>query len=382
MMLACSLDNTKYNISIYEKNVALGRKFLVAGKGGFNLTHSEELPQFISRYSPKYFMEPFLKSFTNGDFRGWLTSIGIETYIGTSKRIFPAKGIKPIEVLKAIEKKLQENKVSVFCSHEWKGLNNEQLVFQTANNQTLNIKTDIAVFALGGASWKVTGSDGSWIRYFDKKGIAINPFYPSNCAYKISWEDSLIKKIEGQALKNCSFSCGEINRKGEAVITKFGIEGSGIYPLSPEIRKQLLSGLSAELKIDFKPELSTGEIKNRFQNKGKQSIKDFLEKTLNLSPVQITLMKSYTTKEEYHNIEVLAQKIKSFSLKIVDVAPIDEAISTVGGIDLSEINSDLELKKLPKHYCIGEMLDWDAPTGGYLLQACFSMGYFLAQKLN
>lgn len=382
MMLACSLDSSKYDISIYEKNAALGRKFLVAGKGGFNLTHSEELPQFINRYTPPHFIEPFLKSFTNEGFRHWLKSIGIETYVGTSKRVFPIKGVKPIEVLNAIERKLQQNNVSVFYNHEWKGWDEKKQLTFSSNNQTLNIKTDITVFALGGASWKVTGSDGNWKTYFDEKGIIVKEFYPSNCAYKINWDSNLIQQIEGQALKNCEFSCGDLKRKGEAVLTKFGIEGSGIYPLSPEIRKQLLSGQLAELKIDFKPELSESEIKNRFQNKGQQSIKDFLEKRLNLSSTQIALIKGQTTKDEYNNIDILIQNIKSFTIKITDFALIDDAISTVGGIDLSEINERLELKKLPKNYCLGEMLDWDAPTGGYLLQACFSMGFFLAQKLN
>lgn len=382
MMLACSLDSSKYDISIYEKNAALGRKFLVAGKGGFNLTHSEEWQQFANRYTPIKFIEPFLKSFTNKDFRNWLKSIGIETYVGTSKRVFPVKGIKPIQVLNVIEAKLKENSVTVYYNHEWKGWNNDQLVFQTPDKHTLNIKTDIVVFALGGASWKVTGSDGSWKNYFQEKGIKINEFYPSNCAYKVNWKQELINQIEGRALKNCEFICGDIKRKGEAVLTQFGIEGSGIYPLSSEIRKQLLSRQLADIQIDFKPEVSVEEIKNRFQNIGKQSIKDFLEKRLNLSGTQIALIKTHTTKEEYNDIEALTKKIKSFSFEIVDFAPIDEAISTVGGIDLSELNTNFELKKLPHNYCIGEMLDWDAPTGGYLLQACFSMGYFLAQKLN
>ena len=169
LMLACSLDANKFNISIYEKNAALGRKFLVAGKGGFNLTHSEELSQFAERYYPKEFIEPFLNHFSNTDFRNWLKFIGIETYVGTSKRVFPIKGIKPIEVLNAIETVLKKNNVSVYYNYEWKGWNNEQLTFQTSNYQTSNITADIIVFALGGASWKVTGSEGNWTNYIKEK---------------------------------------------------------------------------------------------------------------------------------------------------------------------------------------------------------------------
>ncbi len=381
-MLACSLDTSKYSVSIYEKNTALARKFLVAGKGGFNLTHSEELEQLINRYHPKQFIEPFLNYFSNDDFRDWLKSIGIETYVGTSKRVFPVKGIKPIEVLNAIESVLKKNNVSIHYNHEWKGWNNEQLIFQTSNNQSLTVTSDIIVFAMGGASWKVTGSAGNWTSYFEEKRIQINSFYPSNCAYKINWDSELIKQISGQALKNCAFSCGITHKKGEAVLTNFGIEGSGVYALSKEIREQLVKNKKAELFIDFKPELSLEEIQNRFENRGKLSIKDVLDKKLNLSTTQIHLLKSQTTKEEYNQPEVISKLIKKFSLVLTDFAPIDEAISTVGGIDSTELNNDLELKKLPNYYCMGEMLDWDAPTGGYLLQACFSMGKFVADKLN
>lgn len=381
MMLACSLDSSKYQITIYEKNAALGRKFLVAGKGGFNLTHSESLPQFTERYTPSSFIKPFLNSFTNEDFRNWLKVLGIETYVGTSKRVFPVKGIKPIEVLKTIEKRMIENKVVIKYNHEWTGWKNGNLLFNTPNG-FIEVKANVIVFALGGGSWSVTGSNDKWLTYFEEKGIKTNSFFPSNCAYKINWPAPLLKKIEGQALKNCEFTCGDITRKGEAVLTLFGIEGSGVYPLSPIIRKQLHLKQNAELRIDFKPDLTNEEIKSRFANKGKLSIKEFLKKQIRLSELQIELIKHFSTKEEYNDVEFLSKLIKSFPISIPGTAPLDESISTVGGIDLNEIDENLTLKKLPQHYCIGEMLNWDAPTGGYLLQACFSMGYFLAQHLN
>lgn len=381
LMLACSLDKSKYNISIYEKNSALGRKFLVAGKGGFNLTHSEELDAFTNRYYPKEFIESFLKQFTNSDFRNWLVFIGIDTYVGTSKRVFPKKGIKPIDVLQAIEKQMLQNQVSINYSHTWKGWRHDELVFENKQT-TLHLKSDITVFALGGGSWKVTGSDGNWLDYFTEKHIATLPFVPSNCAYKINWDASLIKLIEGQALKNCEFTCDTISKKGEAVLTQFGIEGSGIYALSKPIREQLLSEKNATIIIDFKPDLSELEIKNRLQDHTRLSIKDNLEKKLNVTNTQIQLLKYATNKEQYHSPDYLSKLIKAYPLLLNDFANIDDAISTVGGIALTEVNEHLELNKLPHHYCIGEMLDWDAPTGGYLLQACFSMGYSLARHLN
>lgn len=381
LMLACSLDKSKYNISIYEKNSALGRKFLVAGKGGFNLTHSEELDAFTNRYHPKEFIAPFLKQFTNSDFRNWLASIGIETYVGTSKRVFPKKGIKPIDVLQAIEKQMLQNQVIIRYNHAWKGWHKDELVFENKQT-TINIKSDITVFALGGGSWKVTGSDGNWLDYFTEKHIATLPFVPSNCAYKINWDAFLINLIEGQALKNCEFTCGTISKKGEAVLTQFGIEGSGIYALSKPIREQLLSEKKATIIIDFKPDLSELEIKNRLQDHTRLSIKEILEKKLNITNTQIQLLKQATNKEQYHSPDYLSKLIKAYPLLLTDFAPIDEAISTAGGLALTEVNEHLELNKLPHHYCLGEMLDWDAPTGGYLLQACFSMGYSLARHLN
>lgn len=401
LMLACALDSSKYTISIYEKNAALGRKLLVAGKGGFNLTHSETLEVFINRYHPKNFIEPFLKHFSNDDLRDWLRSIGIETYVGTSKRVFPVKGIKPIEVLKAIEAQLKKNEASVFYNHTWQGWNDNELVFSHGGD-LIKIKSDIVVFGLGGASWKVTGSHGNWTHYFKEKGMHTIPFYPSNCAYKINWDKELIKSVSGQALKNCEFTCGNISKKGEAVLTDFGIEGSGIYALSKEIREQLtsqnigshpdsdnyrnqhdtLKSYTANLFIDFKPELSLHDIKNRLDNRGKLSVKDVLEKKINLTSTQINLLKNISSKDDYNNVEILSKLIKAYPIQLIDFAPIDDAISTVGGISLEEVNENLELKKLPNHYVIGEMLDWDAPTGGYLLQACFSMGKFLADKLN
>jgi uncharacterized flavoprotein (TIGR03862 family) len=381
LMFACSIDTGKYDVTLYEKSKTLGRKFLVAGDGGLNVTHSENSAKFQDRYTPKDFISPVLARFSNIDFVNWLESIGISTFVGTSNRIFPKKGIKPIEVLNAITSKITGNNVKIKTEHTWLGFENNDLVFDNAGIKQL-IKSDITVFALGGSSWKITGSAGDWGDYFSEKKIKINKFYPSNCAYKINWDESVLKSISGKPLKNCSFTCNEKTIKGEAVITDFGLEGSGIYPLSPEIRAQLITNKLAKLYIDFKPDLSIAEITKRFEANTKLSTKDILVKKIKLTEVQISLLKNATTKEEYLNVQLLCSLIKSFPLELNDFAPIDEAISTVGGISLDEINSTFELNKLPNHYCLGEMLDFDAPTGGYLLQACFSMGKFLADELN
>ncbi len=381
LMLASQLDSTKFDVTIYERNNAVGRKLLVAGDGGFNLTHSEETEPFISRYSPSSLLEKSIRFFSNTDLRNWLKSIGIETYIGTSKRVFPIKGIKPIDVLNAILEVLKKNKVVIKTQHEWKGWNaNGELIFEN-NSKTINIKSDITVFAIGGGSWKVTGSDGNWLEYFEEKGIKTIPFQPSNCAVKINWKREFIDLAEGNSLKNISVKCGDKERKGEIVITKFGLEGGAIYTMIGEIRKQLKDN-NATITIDLKPTISVEEIKNRISNRGNKSITKQLEDNLNLNEIQLALLKSVLTKEEFTSIELLSNKIKNLPLTVVELAPIDEAISTVGGIALSEVDENFQLKRLANNFCVGEMLDWDAPTGGYLLQACFSMGYYLAKNLN
>ncbi|HEY0031319.1 MAG TPA: TIGR03862 family flavoprotein [Bacteroidia bacterium] len=380
-MLASQLQEDKFDVSIYEQNAAPGRKFLVAGDGGFNLSHSEELDDFVARYSPSDFFKPLISTFSNNDLRVWLSQIGIETFIGTSKRIFPVNGIKPIDVLNAILDELKRTNVSLHTNHRWAGWQDEQLSFETKSESIL-VKADIIVFALGGASWKVTGSDGSWVGPFSKKGITIVPFQSSNCAYEIKWKSEFISAMKGQSLKNISLSSGGKSKKGEIVITDFGLEGGAIYALSPQIRKQLNEENEALIFIDLKPTLTMQQIKDKFSARGNRSIKKLLIDRLNLDNTQIELLKTALTKDEFTDPELLAARIKQLPLSVTAAAPIDEAISTVGGIDLNELDEHFQLKKLPNNYCIGEMLDWDAPTGGYLLQGCFSMGNYLAKHLN
>ncbi len=368
LMLAAKLDEAKFEVSIYEKNNAPARKFLVAGHGGFNLTHSEPIEQFIKRYTPSSFFEPLLRSFSNTDLQAWLNTIGIPTFTGTSKRIFPQKGIKPIQVLNTILKVLKDKNVKLHTEYNWQGE---------------KMDADITVFALGGSSWKITGSDGSWTNYFQDKGIEIIPFQASNCAFQINWPKNLISLAAGLPLKNIALKSLDVIKNGEVVITEFGMEGSGIYALSPQIRQQLNEQGKAICYIDLKPSLSMDKLVQLLEEKpGNYTITKYLDSNLNLSKAQLALLKNLTTKEDFLKPETLAVKIKELPLQITGLASIDEAISTTGGVSLNEIDSSFQLKKWPNHYAIGEMLDWDAPTGGYLLQGCFSMGYNLAECLN
>lgn len=382
LMLAAMLDEKKWEVTLYERNFAPGRKFLVAGDGGFNLTYSEDMGKFITRYTPQNFLEKNLLAFTNADLCNWMEEIGIKTYVGTSKRIFPVKGIKPIDVLNAILKELKKKNVQLKTQHKWKRWNEiNELVF-THNKNDFSVKTDVVVFALGGSSWSKTGSDGTWVNLFEEKQVDIIPFQPSNCAYEIKWDKKFLEISEGKFLKNISIKIDDKEKAGELVITKFGIEGGAIYALSPQIRAQLKENKRAKIYIDLKPIFSIDEIRSKLKSKGSRSVGKQLEDELNLSDLQIALLKSILTKEEFLDTKILAQKIKELPLEIVSMAPLDEAISTVGGIALTEVDENFQLKKIKDHYAIGEMLDWDAPTGGYLLQACFSMGYTLAQHLN
>ena len=377
-LLAAFLDAEKFSVTIYEKNKTAGRKFLVAGKGGFNLTHSEPINQLIKRYTPNDLLEKALLNFTNVQFRNWLKQIGVPTYIGSSKRVYPRQGIKPIEVMNSILKHLKEKGIVIKYEHTFSDWDdNENPII---NNKT--IQTDYTVFSLGGGSWKVTGSDGNWLDTFSKRGIKTKPFQASNCGYQVAWKESFIQKHEGTPLKNITISCNNRIQKGEAVITKFGLEGNSIYGLGPQIRDQLLTDSKATVFIDFKPSLTAEKIHSKIILSNHKNTTDILKKELKLSSPIIDLLKISTSKATYLNAELVSKNIKKFPIQIVNTASVDEAISTVGGIDLKAVSENFELKKMSNQFCIGEMLDWDAPTGGYLLQASASTGVYLAKHLN
>jgi len=377
-LLAAFLDSEKFDITIYEKNKTAGRKFLVAGKGGFNLTHSAPISEFINRYTPASFLKESLSNFTNEDYRNWLHTIGIPTYIGSSKRVYPKEGIKPISVLNTILNYLKEKGILFKYEHTFSD-------WDSKNNPIINnaiISSDYTVFSLGGGSWKITGSDGSWLEKFNEKGIKTIPFQASNCAFKIDWPPHFIKEHEGSPLKNITISCLGKTQKGEAIITKFGLEGNAIYGLSPQIRAQLKSEKKAIIAIDFKPTVTLEKVHAKIVSSKFKNTTQILKKELKLSASQIDLLKRYLPKAAYLNPNLLSKNIKKFPLEVTDLSILDAAISTVGGIDLNAVDAHFQLLQMPNQFCIGEMLNWDAPTGGYLLQACASKGVFLAKYFN
>ncbi|WP_235295738.1 TIGR03862 family flavoprotein [Portibacter marinus] len=362
LAFASFINTERYDVTIYEKNKALGRKFLVAGKGGFNLTHSQAISTLKGKYTPEGFLDRCLDTFTNTDFRKWLDEIGIPTYIGSSGRIFPIQGIKPIEVLQNILQHIKNRGVVIKTDYEWKG---ERLA-------------DVMVYALGGASWPVTGSDGSWIQYFEEA----LPFYGVNCAVRVEWPKSTLQQVEGKPLKNIGIEYKNTRYHGEAVITKFGLEGGVIYQHSLEIRSALNMHQSTTIYLDLKKDLSEQQILLKLKQSGEKTLTSTLKRDLKLSKASIELLKGFVSKDDFLHKVTLAQCIKKLPILVTDMAPIDEAISTIGGIPIDSLTSNFELSDIPDHYCIGEMVNWHAPTGGYLLQGCFSMGYFLATNLS
>jgi hypothetical protein len=372
-LIAAYFLSDRFDVHIYEKEKTIGRKFLVAGKGGFNLTNAISPKDLPSKYTSDPKLANTLNAFTNKSLRMWLAQLYIPTYEGTSGRVFPEEGMKPFEVLRKIEYALLEKGVHIHTDFELTDYSDD-LTLQFKNQES--VKTDFLILALGGASWSKTGSNGEWINWMDKKGINTKPFQASNCGIEINWPKEILEAHEGKPLKNISISCNNQTIKGEAVITKYGLEGNAIYPISSLIRDSFNQGLPLEISIDLKPQNTVEELIGKVSN-----AKDY-KSGWQLNSSQLALFKSYTTKEEYLSVDKAAELIKNLVIPVANLRPIEEAISTVGGISFDAINEDFSLKTNPKVYVMGEMIDWDAPTGGFLLQGCFSTGFWVAKKLS
>lgn len=351
---------------------------MVAGKGGFNISHQIEHPALAEKYTPPHFLEEALQSFSPNNLRQWYADLGISTYVGSSSRIFPEKGISPADVLRAIKKRLKNQGVNVILNHEFIGFSPNKKPIVQHKDTSHEVHADIYIFALGGASWKVTGSSGNWLEHFEKIGIPTVPFTASNCGLNIKWPTAISDFHTGKPLKNIQVSVNNAPIKGEALITTYGIEGNAIYPVSSAIGKELLKKVPAHIYIDFKPQFSRLTIVEKCKNLPASQV----FKILKLSPPQIALIKAFTTKEEFLNVEILISKIKHLPIPIQSLRPIDEAISTAGGIDTNALSPHFSLKKYPHIYCLGEMVNWDAPTGGFLLHGCFSMANFMSRSVN
>lgn len=371
--------SVKFETNIYEKGKTIGQKFLVAGKGGFNFTNSLIGKELLSKYTPSNFLKNCLQYFDSNDTRKWLASIGIDTFIGTSGRIYATKKHKPIDVLNKIKSALLKKNVKIRTNSSFIGFDSNNNPIISNMNKSETVVADYYIFALGGASWSITGSDGKWLKQFNSIGVETNNFEASNCGVNINWDDNFIKYHSGKPIKNIIISCGNMNSTGEVVITDYGLEGNAIYSVVPELRRLLLKD-NGDIHIDFKPNNTAEELICKLRGNAANSAN--YKKLLNISAPQLALIKSIISKDDFQSAKRFIMHLKSLRILINSLRPIDEAISTVGGIPTKEINKDFSLRKFQNIFAIGEMVDWDAPTGGFLLQGCFSMGAFAAKTIS
>jgi uncharacterized flavoprotein (TIGR03862 family) len=368
-------------VKVFDRMPAAGRKFLLAGRGGLNLTHSEPLDTFLVRYgaaTPR--LRQAIEAFPPAKLRAWCEELGQETFVGSSGRVFP-KRLKASPLLRAWLRRLDAAGVVFKPRHRWTGWAADgALTFETPSGVVVE-RVAATVLALGGASWPKLGSDGSWAAMIARAGIAVAPLRPANAGVIVNWSDVFRDRFEGEPLKRIVLSLGGQTARGEALITRAGLEGGGIYALSGAIRSALDAAGEAVLHIDLRPDL-TGEAltKKLGVARGKQSLSTFLRKAASLAPVAIGLLQeAQAGKLSMLAPDALAALTKAVPVRLTGVADIAKAISTAGGIAFDQIDARYMLRSKPGMFVAGEMLDWEAPTGGYLLQACFATGVAAGQ---
>ncbi len=354
LMAAEILATAGHSVTIYDHMPAPARKFLLAGRGGLNLTHSEPLDAFLERYGEAQgFLEPAIRAFPPDALIAWAHGLGIETFVGSSGRVFP-KQMKASPLLRAWLRRLEQLGVKLVTRSEWQGFDGTP-----------------TILALGGASWPQLGSDARWLPHFAEKGIAVHPFKPANSRFLVHWSPVFRQKFAGTPVKNIALTYAGKRVRGELMISQEGIEGGAIYAVSKGLREKP----GHPLVIDFRPDLTEEVLAQRLAKpRGKDSLSNYLRKAAALSPVAINLLRETGTTPD-------AKGIKAMPLKLERPAGITRAISSAGGVALEELDAHFQLNKAPLTYCVGEMLDWEAPTGGYLLQACFSTAVWAARHL-
>lgn len=375
-MAAEVLSTRGVKVNLYDSMPSLGRKFLMAGRGGLNITHSEPFEQFLSRYDKRRSqIEPLLKIFGPDELRTWVHGLGIETFVGTSGRVFPA-GMKASPLLRAWLKRLSDSGVTFHLRHKWKGwLPDGSLQFATPNGEAA-IKPDAAILALGGGSWSRLGSDAAWIPWLEQAGVRVEAFKPSNCGFEVNWSPHFRERFEGQPVKSVVLSFGSFRQQGEFIVTREGVEGSLIYAVSALLREEIYSKGSATATLDLAPDRSIEWLVERLSKpRGSRTMASHLEKTVGIKGLKAGLLREFVSKEDFANMERLAACIKTLPLPLIAPRPLDEAISSAGGVRFEELDEHLMIRSLPGVFCAGEMLDWEAPTGGYLITACMASGY-------
>jgi uncharacterized flavoprotein (TIGR03862 family) len=379
LMAAEVLAQGGAHVTVYDAMPSAGRKLLMAGRGGLNLTHSEALPQFLARYREAIpHLKASIEAFPPQALRDWSEALGQETFVGSSGRVFP-KAFKASPLLRTWLRRLDSMGVRMALRHCWTGWDEQgRLRFQTRDGPQF-VEASATVLALGGASWPRLGSDGAWAETLAAKGVKVSRFRPANCGFTVVWSDIFRNRFEGQPLKGVALSFGAHSVRGEAIITRAGIEGGAIYALSAELREAINESGRATLHITLRPNLDMKDLIAKISGpKGKQSLSNFLRKAVSLSPVAIGLLQEAAKASDASLASMssvdLANLINAVPIELTGVAPIARAISTAGGIAFDELDDDFMLHRLPGVFAAGEMLDWEAPTGGYLLQASFATG--------
>lgn len=383
LMAAEKIAEAGFPVSLYDAMPSVGRKFLLAGVGGMNITHAESHEKLLTRYTNAAVLKDHLNHFDSLALREWIHQLGIDTFIGTSGRVFP-KDMKAAPLLRAWLHRLRGLGVTFYNRHRWLGWSAEdQLVFDAVEHGEVVQKkvTPIAtVLALGGASWPRLGSDGNWLALLRDRGVNVNSLLPGNCGFETHWSQDFQTQCSGKPLHNLGLMCVDLQGQqhsthSEAMISAYGVEGTGIYALSRFLREAILHNGKAHLYLDLLPDYSLEKVQHLLaMPRGKNSTSNFLRKQLHLDPVKMTLLRELTSREVYADLQSLGVALKNLPLVLHALRPIDEAISSAGGVAFSGLNHDLMLNALPGVFCAGEMLDWEAPTGGYLLTACFATG--------
>lgn len=380
LMAAETLAAGGARVTVHEKMPTFGRKLLMAGRGGLNLTHSEDLDAFKARYGGAADrIGPMLDAFSPAALIHWAGALGQETFTGSSGRVFP-RSMKASPLLRAWLARLEAAGVSLRTRETWTGWSDDGgLTFSTPDGERTE-RPDAVVLALGGASWPRLGSDGGWAERLAARGVALAPFRASNSGFAVGWSDLFRERFAGQPIKGAAFTHGETTVRGEAMVTGYGLEGGAIYALSAGLRDAIEAEGSATLEIDLRPNATRSSLTGRLHKTGRGlSTANLLRKALNLSPLETNLLREALGVQLPADPGALASAVKGLTLTLTATAPIARAISTAGGVAFEGVGEDLRLKALPGVFVAGEMLDWEAPTGGYLLQACFASGVVAAR---
>ncbi len=378
-MAAETLAQAGLAVTVYDRMPSVGRKFLLAGRGGLNLTHSEGFERLLPRYGDAApHLRAAIEAFPPSALRAWCEGLGQPTFVGTSGRVFP-QAMKASPLLRAWLARLRDLNVQFRLRHRWTGWDAEgRLLFET-HEGAIAVPADAAIFALGGASWPRLGSDGHWTVLFAAQEIAVAPLKPSNCGFAADFSDLFRNRFQGHPLNGIELCFGGASVRGEAVVTKTGLEGGAIYALSPDLRDAIAAAGEAVLSIDLRPALPVADlVKALSRPREKQSVSNYLRKALKLSPAAIGLLQESAHRSgvplSAMSAAALASLVKNLRVSLTAPARIERAISSAGGIPFAEIDARFMLRKKPGVFVAGEMLDWEAPTGGYLLQGCFSTG--------